>query len=161
MPLYDWMSPVYTQHKERMLCQTKEVSICTIHLDAPYVGMPPISLDAAICLPVCLDTPMCFNASVCLDAPKAWIPPCLDVTCTYTKRMLYQTKGVSICPHTCGCPLYIHNTKKRCFVRLRACPYAPIQLDVPICLDAPCMLEHPHMFGCPLYIHKESHVLSD
>ena len=41
-----------------------------------------------------------------------------------------------------GCPLYIHNTKKACFVRLRGCPYAPIHLDAPICLDDPCM------FGC-------------
>ena len=40
-------------------------------------------------------------------------------------------------------PWYIHNTKKACFVRLRECPYAPIHLDAPICLDAHCV------FGCP------------
>ena len=52
-------------------------------------------------------------------------------------------------PHMFGCPLYLHNTKKACFVRLRGCPYAPIHLDAPICLDGPHMFGHPHMFGCP------------
>ena len=71
-------------------------------------------------------------------------------------------KGV---PHMCGCPLYIHNTKKACFVRLRGCPSALIHFDAPIslhtsiCLDGPlyvwmppmppCMFGHPQMFGCP------------
>ena len=45
-----------------------------------------------------------------------------------------------------GCPLYIHNTKKACFVRLRGCPYAPIHLDAPICLDAPCMFDAPYVW---------------
>ena len=69
-----------------------------------------------------------------------------------------------------GCPLYIHNTKKACFVRLRGCPYAPIHSDshmfdapyvwmplmfgwLPVSLDAPhmppCMFGHPHTFWCP------------
>ena len=48
-----------------------------------------------------------------------------------------------------GCPLYIHNTNKACFVRLRGSPYAPIHLDAPICLDAPCMFGWPHMFEHP------------
>ena len=47
-----------------------------------------------------------------------------------------------------GCPLYIHKTKKACFVRLMGCPCAPIHLDAPICLDAPCMFD-ANMFGCP------------
>ena len=66
-----------------------------------------------------------------------------------------------------GCPLYIHKTKKACFVRLRGYPYAPIHFDAPICLDAPCMFDAPYiwmplMFGwlpvsldapiCPLYV---------
>ena len=56
-----------------------------------------------------------------------------------------------------GFPLYIHNTKKACFVRLRGCIYVPIQLDAPICSDAPCMFDAPHVwmahciFGCPPY----------
>ena len=58
-------------------------------------------------------------------------------------------------PHMFGCPLYIHNTKKACFVRLRGCPYASIYLDAPICLNAPhmppCMFGCPCMLGCPLY----------
>ena len=48
-----WMPPVHKQYKESMLCQTKGVSICPIHLDAPiyldgclYVWMPSICLDA-------------------------------------------------------------------------------------------------------------------
>ena len=73
-----------------------------------------------------------------------------------------------------GCTLYIHNTKKACFVRLRGCPYAPIHLDAPICmdgpvcldapiclpvcldtlicLDTPCMLGHCYMFRCHPYV---------
>ena len=72
-----------------------------------------------------------------------------------------------------GCQLYIYNTKKAGFVKLRECPYAPICLDAPlyvcmslVCLDAPyvwmnplyvwippyvwmaaCMFGCPHMFG--------------
>ena len=38
-----------------------------------------------------------------------------------------------------GCHLYIHNTKKACFVRLSGYPYAPIHLDAAVCLNAPCM----------------------
>ena len=64
--------PLYIQNTKSMLCQTKGVSICPIHLDAP------ICLDA----PVCLDTPMCLAAPVCLDAPMCldgslyvWTPP--------------------------------------------------------------------------------------
>ena len=59
VPPYVWMPPVHTLQKESMLCQTKGVSIClptfgpSICLDAPCMfGCP-------ICLPVCLDTPIC------------------------------------------------------------------------------------------------------
>ena len=79
-----------------------------------------------------------------------------------------------------GCPLYIHNTKKACFVKLRGCPYAPIHLDAPcmfecppVCLDTPClyspqcldapyvwtplcMVGCPHIFGHPLYVWMPS-----
>ena len=34
-PPYVWMPHVQTQHKESMLCQTKGVFICPIHVDAP------------------------------------------------------------------------------------------------------------------------------
>ena len=105
-------------------------SICPIHLvapiclDAPYVWMAPVSLDAPICLPVCLDTPICLGAHLCLDAPV-----CLDTS------------------HMFRWPLYIHNTKKACFVRLKGCAYAPIHLDAPICLDDPL-----YVWMHPLYV---------
>ena len=64
-------------------------------------------------------------------------------------------------PHTFACPLYMHNTKKTCFVRLRGCLYATIHLDtlyvwMPPCLDGPLYVWTPpifalfHMFGCSL-----------
>ena len=118
--------PVYTQHKESMLCQTKGVSICPMHLDAP------ISLDT----PICLNGPLyvwmtlyvrvspmfecplyAWTTPICLDAPiyldDVWMPP---VYTQHKESMLCQTKGVSICP---------------------------IHVDAPICLGALCM------FGCP------------
>ena len=112
---YVWMPPVHTQYKENMLCQTKGVSICPIHLDSP------ISLDT----------------SICLDAP-----------CMFGH------------PHMFGCPLYIHNTKKACFVRLRGCPYAPIHVDSPVHQQHKermfCQTKGvsicPHTFGCPQYV---------
>ena len=103
---------------------------------SPYLWMPPVHTqhrESMLCqtkgvsiCPIYLDTPMCLTAPVCLDAPMF------------------------------GCPLYIHNTKKACFVRLRGCPYASNTLDAPICLDVPpvCLnaslcLDDPCMFGCP------------
>ena len=135
---------------------------------------PPVCWDAPICLdgPLYVWMPLCIRVSpmfgcplyawttpICLDAPiyldDVWMPP---VHTQHKEIMLCQTKGVSICPHTCGCPLYINNTKKACFVRLRGCPYAPIHLDAPICLDGLLYVwmplyfwMPPCMFGCPLY----------
>ena len=77
-----------------------------------------------------------------------WISPiCLDAPCMFGWMMF-------------GSLLYIYNTNKACFVRLRGCPYAPIHLYAPyvwiplyvwapLSLDAPCMFGHSHMFGCP------------
>ena len=83
----------------------------------------------------------------CLDAPiyldDVWMPP---VHTQHKERILCQRKEVSTCPHTSACPLYINNTKKACFVRLRGCPYTRIHLDATICLDTTCML------GCHLYV---------
>ena len=45
-------------------------------------------------------------------------------------------------------PLYIHKTKKACFVRLRGV-HMPIHLDAPICLDAPCMFDTPYVWMAP------------
>ena len=84
---------------------------------APYIWMPPVCWDA----PICLDAPVCLDTPIGLDAPI-----CLDDVWT---------------------PLYLHNTKKACFVRLRGCPYAPIHLDAPYSWMHPCVFECPHMFG--------------
>ena len=91
-----------------------DASIC---LDTPiYLDAPPVCLDAPICLdkplyvwmpPICLDTPVCLGTPV-------WMPPvCLEdvwmpaLHIQQKESMLCQTEGVSICPHTFGCPLYI------------------------------------------------------
>ena len=46
-----------------------------------------------------------------------------DVVQDYTKNAI---------PPYFGCPMYIHNTKKASFVRLRGCPYVPLHLDAPV-----------------------------
>ena len=109
--------------------------------------MAPCISGCLLCLPICLDTPhVCmpctFGCLLCLDAPV-----CLDTHHTFR------------CPHMFGCPLYINNTKKACFVRLRVCPYAPIHLDAPGMFRChhmfgctPCMSECPNMFGWPSYV---------
>ena len=51
------------------------------------------------------------------------------------------------CPHMFGCSLYIHNTKKVCFVTLRGV-HMPHKFVCPICLDVPIYFNAPHMFGC-------------
>ena len=150
-----WMPAVHIQHNKSMLCQTKGVSICPqtfvcpICLDAPsmfgcplyawmlpyvwmhpmHVWMPPYVWMAA-CMVQCLHMFGCPNiwmSSICLDAPVCLDTPhiCLDAP-LYVWMMF-------------GCLLYIYNTTKACFVRLRGCPYAPN-----ICM--------PHMFRCPLYV---------
>ena len=80
-----WMPPVHTQHKESMLCQTKEVSICPntfgcSHMFgyplyvwiSPYVRTSPhmFGCPPYVCIsPICLDTP------IDLDAPLyVWMP---------------------------------------------------------------------------------------
>ena len=134
-----------------------------ICMDAPHVWMVPICLDAPHmppCMfghPICLDVPVClgapcFDGPVCLDTPidldaptyvdDVWMLP---VHIQHKESMLCQTKGVSICPHTFGCPLYINNTKKACFVRLRV-------LVTPLYGWMPHMFGHPHMFGCSPYV---------
>ena len=129
------------------------VTLRDVHM--PHTFWCPICLDGPLydCMPHMFGwTPVCLNNLICLDTPvcldNVWIPP------------------------------YIHNTKIACFFTLRECPYAPIHLDAPICLDTPCMfgcttyvwtpscmfghhpyvcmppvcLETPYMFGNPLYI---------
>ena len=72
--------PVYTQHKESMLCQTKGVSIYPIHLDAP----------------ICLDTPMFECPLYDGIPPYAWMPP-----------YVWMAPWMFGCPCMSGCPLYL------------------------------------------------------
>ena len=52
-----------------------------------------------------------------------------------------------VCPYMFGFPLYIHNTKKACFFRLRGCTYALFTLMPPVCLDANKCMGHPKVWG--------------
>ena len=134
-------------------------------LDAPCMfGCPPVCLDAPVFLdpPICLDTPICLDAPICFNIPHMfgcpsydWMAPYILTPsfvrckgCPYAPNTfvhpcmfgwpnMFGHPSMFVCPHMFKCPLYIHNTKKVWFVRLRGCSYAPIHLD------APCM------FGCP------------
>ena len=129
-PPYVWIPPVYTQHKESMLCQTKGVSICPIHLDAPiclnapcmlgcphmfgyplYVWMAPYA-SLYVWMPLYGRVPPMFGCPLYAWTPHMFrcSPICLDdvwmppVHTKHKEMMLCQTKGVSIFPHTFGCP---------------------------------------------------------
>ena len=147
VPPYVWMSPVHTQHKESIILRGfpyapihLDAHIC---LDAPHMSECPCMFGCSLCLNV----PCMFGQPLCLDAPiyldDVSLPP---VHTQHKERILCQTKEVSTCPDTSACPLYINNIKKESFVRLRGCPYAPLDLDATICLDTTCML------GCHLYV---------
>ena len=155
-----WMPPVHTQHKESMLCQTKGVSICPHTFGYPhmfgcplYVQMAPICLDTPTYVwmplylwisPICLDTPICLDAPhVCLD--DVWMP---GVHIQHKESMLCQTKGVSICPHTFECPLYIWMSLV--YFNAPIClGHHPYFWIPPLCFNVPYMFGHSHMFGCP------------
>ena len=138
---YICIPPVHKQHKESMLCQTKGVSICPhrfryhhmlgYHL---YVGMPPLCLDAAICLDA---PPVCLNGTLCLEYPHMFGHPCM--------------LG---CPHMFG---HLHM-----FGYPPVCLDIPHMFALPICLGAPylwtplCMVGHPHIFRHPLYVWMSS-----
>ena len=82
-PLYVWMPPVHTQPKESMLCQTKGVSICPMHLGVPCMLGCPIGLNA----PSMFGCPICLDGSCMFGCPD--MPPCMFG-----------------CRHMFGCPLY-------------------------------------------------------
>ena len=110
-----------------------------------------------------------FGCSICLDAPHVWMAPCI-FGCPHMPPCMFGHPlfGCPLCLDAVWMSLYIHNTRKACFVRLRGvhmppyiwmppvhkhhkesmlcqtkgCPYAPIHLD------APCMFRFCHMFGC-------------
>ena len=148
-----WMPPLHTEHKESMLYQTKGVSICPpIHLDAP------VCLDAAICLnvspgmfgcPICLDIPIYLDATCtfghppCLHSPYVWVPPMFGHPYLWSDAPHVWTP-----PCMSGCPSYVSLSpvhtqhKENMFCQNEGVSICPIHLDVPTCLDAPCM------FGC-------------
>ena len=168
-PLFVWMHPLYVWM-------------------APYVWMPPIYLDALLYVwmssyldtPISLDAPVCLDAPICLDIPHMFgcpnmfgCPPvCLDVLIFGHPHIFGYPLYVWMLPlfghppyvwMMYGCHLYIHNTKKACFVTLRSvhmphtfgCPICldtPLYVWMPPCLDGPCMFECPHMCGHPLYV---------
>ena len=120
----------------------------------PYVWMPSCMFGC----PHMFGHPLYVWLPLCLDAPYMFGHP------LYVWMMF-------------GCLLYIHNTKKVCFVILKECPYAPIHLDAPyfwmppiclnapisldtpVCLDAPHMFGHtPCLFGCFLYVWMSQYV---
>ena len=130
-------APVHTQHKESMLCHTKRCQY------APYIWMPHMFGWPPVCLnaPIHVDTHCTFGCSQCLDTPV-----CLDATYIWTPLYVWIMFG---------CPPYIHNTKKACFVTLRECPYAPIYLDAPLYVWM-CL-----MFGCPHLLEHRAVCLGD
>ena len=156
----------------------------------PYIWMPPYFWMAPVCLnaPLCLDGPCMFVCTpyvwthplfawmlpICLDAPMCGHPHmfghppvCLDTTHMFGCPQYVWTPPV--CLDDIWMPLYIHNTKKACFLTIRSF-HMPIHLDAPyiwmalcmfgcplICLNAPICVYTPAcldapMFGCYLYV---------
>ena len=83
--------------------------------------------------------------------PNVWMPPEYMWTLSYVWMLPYVWEMF-------GCLLYIYNTKKACFVRLRGCPYAPhtfgyphvwmsLYVWSPPCLDVPHTFGYHHTFG--------------
>ena len=139
MPPYIWTPPVHKQHKESMLCQTKGVSICPhrfrchhllgYHL---YVGLPPLCLDAAICLDaptVCLNATLCLNTPICLDTLYVWMSPYVwTPSYVWMPTCMFGHTPCLHSPYVWVPPIFGHPS---------------VWLDIPTCLDTPCM------FGCP------------
>ena len=163
-----------------------------------YIWMPPMFGHLPVCLdsPICLDTPLyiraplcldalciCVHTPICLDTPYVWMPPygCLDTPHVWMPPYVWKIFG---------CLLYIYNTKKACFVRLRGCPYVPYIWMPPYVWILLCIFGHPYvwmpseyvctlpyvwtppMFGCPhmfgrcldaccTYTTQRKHALSD
>ena len=109
MPPYMWMPPVHKQHKESMLCQTKGVSICPHRFRCHHM----LGYHLYVGMP-----PLCLDAAICLDAP----PVCLNAT---------------LCLNT---PI---------------CLDTPVSLDVPICLDTfICLDSHLYVWTYPICLHS-------
>ena len=136
-----WMPPVHTQHME----------LCYVTLrGCPYT---PIHLDA----PICVDAPpyVWMHPLYVWIPPHVWMAPCLSECPHMFGHPLYGCPHVStppICldtPHMFEHPALclgdvwmspVHTQKiESCYVTLRGCPYTPIHLDAPICVDVPCI----------------------
>ena len=89
-----------------------------ICLDTPYVWIPHVGMP-----PICLDTPTCLDTLL-----YAWMPP-------YVWKMF-------------GCLLYIYNTNKTCFVRLRGVSICPPYIWMSPYVWTAQHLDAPHLFGC-------------
>ena len=81
-----------------------------------------------------------FGCSLCLNAPSMFgQPQCLDAPCTYTtqrKDTLSDKGGVHMPPYIWMPPVHKQH-KESMLCQTKGCPYAPIDLDATICLDAP------------------------
>ena len=118
-----------------------------------HVWTPPIYLDT-LCIyldiPCMFGHPICLNTPICLDAPSMFgCPPYV--------WMSHILRGCPYAQYICKPPYvwmppYIHNTKKACFVRLRGCPYTPIHLDAPICMDATHVWTPPVSLDAPICV---------
>ena len=140
-----WMPPVHTQHKERMLCQTKGVSIYPIHLDAPIFLDAPCMFGCHHmfgCTPCMFGCPMFGCPPVTMDAHMFGHPlyVCL------TAHLYVWTLSIFALPHMFGCPLYVWVPPMF--------GHPTVWLDAPhvwtptVCLDALHMFGSPCMFGC-------------
>ena len=114
-----------------MLCQTKGLSICPIHLYAPYVWMPLVCMDA----PIWLDAPI-----VCLDAQYVWMAACMFGCPPYVLMPSYVWMPLYVLdPHMFGCP-------PLCWI-----PHMFVWLlyvwTPTICLDVPPTFGCHHTFG--------------
>ena len=131
MPPYIWMPPCMFGHP--------------LSLDVPYVWITPCMFGYPTCFgtpcmfkhPYVWMPPVCFDTPICLDAlVYAWKMFGCPLYIYNTKSMLCQTKWVSICPHTFGCPP---------------------------CLYASCMFGHPHVWmsliplNAPIYFGASKH----
>ena len=145
-PLYVWTMfgcPLYIYNtKKSMLCQSKGVSICPIHFDAP------ICLDA-LCI---LGCPNMFGCTHCMFKwppyvwmPLVWLMPpiCFGCPCMFDAPNMFGCPLYIWTPHMCRCPLYAW------MPHMFGCPltfgFSPVCLDPPICLDTPLCLD-AHMF---------------
>ena len=118
MKLYEYI--ITTNHTSIYLKCPIYVGMLPICLDGPcifgwspyaslYVWTPPyLWMPLHVWCPPCLDAPYAVVPHMFRCPPYVWMPP---IHAQHKESMLYPTKGVSICPNTFGCHLYINNKK--------------------------------------------------